>query len=181
MASIRMHLLLRNRQRNISLKCLLGVILISSPIRTGLQVHYVSASLVYWPHNSRLTLNKDCQVIKAIPLPESPLMDTTKPRPGNAVGFDVRPHRALKFGTEIRTPAMQAGLAKRRFSFRDVFTFLFAIFWIRQLESNPKSELDLLGITYLIHSWWRKHLISRNPKWTFHHVNQFELDLSHSA
>jgi IS1 family transposase len=33
----------------------------------------------------------------------------------------VRPHRALKFGKETRTPAMQAGLAKRRLSFRDVF------------------------------------------------------------
>ena len=34
----------------------------------------------------------------------------------------LRPHRALKFGKTIRTPAMQAGLAKKRLSFRDVFT-----------------------------------------------------------
>jgi IS1 family transposase len=34
----------------------------------------------------------------------------------------VRPHRALKFGKETRTPAMQAGLAKRRLTFRDVFS-----------------------------------------------------------
>jgi IS1 family transposase len=33
----------------------------------------------------------------------------------------VRPHRALKFGSETRTPAMQAGLASRRLTFRDVF------------------------------------------------------------
>jgi len=33
----------------------------------------------------------------------------------------ARPHRALKFGTETRTPAMQAGLTTRRLSFRDVF------------------------------------------------------------
>ncbi len=33
----------------------------------------------------------------------------------------ARPHRALKFGTEMRTPAMQAGLTTRRLSFRDVF------------------------------------------------------------
>jgi hypothetical protein len=33
----------------------------------------------------------------------------------------VRPHRALKFGREIRTPAMQAGLASRRLTFREVF------------------------------------------------------------
>ena len=31
------------------------------------------------------------------------------------------PHRALKFGREVRTPAMQAGLVSKRLSFRDVF------------------------------------------------------------
>jgi len=34
----------------------------------------------------------------------------------------VRPHMALRFGSEVRTPAMQAGLATRRLTFRDVFT-----------------------------------------------------------
>jgi hypothetical protein len=33
----------------------------------------------------------------------------------------VRAHRALKFGKETRMPAMQAALAKRRLTFRDVF------------------------------------------------------------
>jgi transposase-like protein len=33
----------------------------------------------------------------------------------------IRPHRALKFGTMMRTPAMQAGLASRRLRFRDIF------------------------------------------------------------
>ena len=33
----------------------------------------------------------------------------------------VRPHRALKFGRETRTPAMQAGLATRRLTLRDIF------------------------------------------------------------
>jgi transposase-like protein/IS1 family transposase len=33
------------------------------------------------------------------------------------------PHRGLKFGTETRTPAMQAGLTTRQLSFRDVFRF----------------------------------------------------------
>jgi IS1 family transposase len=33
----------------------------------------------------------------------------------------IRPHRALKFGREIRTPAMQAGLVTKRLSFREVF------------------------------------------------------------
>ena len=34
----------------------------------------------------------------------------------------LRPHGALKFGREVRTPAMQAGLTKKRLTFRDVFT-----------------------------------------------------------
>ena len=34
----------------------------------------------------------------------------------------VRPHMALKFGKTFRTPAMQAGLAKKKLSFREVFT-----------------------------------------------------------
>jgi len=33
----------------------------------------------------------------------------------------VRPHRALTFGKKTRTPAMQAGLARRPFTLRDVF------------------------------------------------------------
>ncbi len=31
------------------------------------------------------------------------------------------PHQALRFGRVTRTPAMQAGLASRRLSFRDIF------------------------------------------------------------
>ncbi len=34
----------------------------------------------------------------------------------------VRPHRALKFGREVRTPAMQAGLTTRRLAFREIFS-----------------------------------------------------------
>ncbi len=34
----------------------------------------------------------------------------------------VRPHRALKFGRETRTPAMQAGLVSKLFTWRDIFT-----------------------------------------------------------
>ena len=33
----------------------------------------------------------------------------------------IRPHRALKFGTMMRTPAMQAGLVSRRLRFHDIF------------------------------------------------------------
>ena len=33
----------------------------------------------------------------------------------------LRPHRALRFGAIMKTPAMQAGLTTRRLNFRDVF------------------------------------------------------------
>ncbi len=33
----------------------------------------------------------------------------------------VRPHQALRFGRETRTPAMQAGLARWRLAFREIF------------------------------------------------------------
>jgi hypothetical protein len=34
----------------------------------------------------------------------------------------ARPHRALKFGREVRTPAVQAGLTKRCLTFREIFS-----------------------------------------------------------
>ena len=34
----------------------------------------------------------------------------------------IRPHRALRFGRETRTPAMQAGLVSPRLALRDIFT-----------------------------------------------------------
>ena len=45
----------------------------------------------------------------------------------------IRPHSALKFGAEVRTPAKQAGLVGRNLSFRDIFSlnrvlFLFSLF-----------------------------------------------------
>ncbi|NVM55099.1 MAG: hypothetical protein HWN66_15445 [Candidatus Helarchaeota archaeon] len=43
----------------------------------------------------------------------------------------VRPHSALKFGDETRTPAMQTGLVKKQLSFREIFTAFEIIFrWI---------------------------------------------------
>ena len=41
----------------------------------------------------------------------------------------VRPHGALKFGRETRTPAMQAGLATRRLTLRDIFVSLRHVVW----------------------------------------------------
>ncbi len=43
----------------------------------------------------------------------------------------VRPHGALKFGREIRTPAMQAGLTTRRLTFRDIFFATTIPLWLR--------------------------------------------------
>ena len=43
----------------------------------------------------------------------------------------VRPHGALKFGREIRTPAMQAGLTIRRLTFRDIFLATTIPLWAR--------------------------------------------------
>ncbi len=40
-----------------------------------------------------------------------------------------RPHSSLRFGSVVRTPAMQAGLASRRLSFRDIFTARIAPVW----------------------------------------------------
>jgi IS1 family transposase len=34
----------------------------------------------------------------------------------------VRPHRALRFGAEVRTPAVQAGLTTRRITLREIFS-----------------------------------------------------------
>ena len=34
----------------------------------------------------------------------------------------VRPHRALTFGKQMLTPAMQAGLVSKRLTFRHIFT-----------------------------------------------------------
>ena len=54
----------------------------------------------------------------------------------------VRPHGALKFGRETRTPAMQAVLATRRLTFREVFVCM------------PPSVLVSIGaITCAVPSW----------------------------
>ena len=43
----------------------------------------------------------------------------------------VRPHGALKFGREIRTPAMQASLTTRRLTFRDIFFATTIPLWLQ--------------------------------------------------
>ena len=61
----------------------------------------------------------------------------------------LRPHRALKFGKMRRTPAMQAGLAQKRLSFRDVFTrqatFLFFFLMVVVVRY---ARLDLRSVQF---------------------------------
>ena len=67
----------------------------------------------------------------------------------------VRPHSALRFGKAVRTPAMQAGLAKKRLSFRDVFTsqVAFFLFFLMVLVARyAKSDLRSVQFGY-----WRGH------------------------
>ncbi len=63
----------------------------------------------------------------------------------------IRPHLALKFGKEIRTPTMQAGIMAKKLSFRDIFTwqellFLCLLIWmlIQQEKLTRKGESDML-------------------------------------
>ena len=60
----------------------------------------------------------------------------------------LRPHRALKFGRETRTPAMQAGLVSAPMNWNDIFTapaalyaFLLAVVRVpvavRLMETSP--------------------------------------------
>ena len=54
----------------------------------------------------------------------------------------VRPHSALRFGKVTRTPAMQAGLAAKQLSFRDVFMARLAAarFAVARLRAVPNHE-----------------------------------------
>jgi hypothetical protein len=62
-----------------------------------------------------------------------------------------RPHRALKFGREVRTPAMQAGLTRRQLTFRDIFeagiAFLVSkIFIFARFETARPVGLSIRGV-----------------------------------
>jgi hypothetical protein len=55
----------------------------------------------------------------------------------------VQPHSALKFGEEMWTPTMQAGLVKKQISFREIFTavairFLWFSMFLRTLVREEK-------------------------------------------
>ena len=52
----------------------------------------------------------------------------------------VRPHRALRFGREIRTPAMQAGLANRRLTFREVLVCMLTLLVVNVTMAFGRSR-----------------------------------------
>jgi len=47
--------------------------------------------------------------------------------------YFVRPHRTLKFGREVRPPAMQAGLIKRSLTLREIFS-LRLLLWRQRMS-----------------------------------------------
>jgi hypothetical protein len=53
----------------------------------------------------------------------------------------VRPHMALKFGREMRTPAIQAGLTTRRLTLREIFPPAILL-W---LSEKSVRTIDCLG------------------------------------
>jgi hypothetical protein len=66
----------------------------------------------------------------------------------------IRPHMALKFGELVKTPAIQAGLASKRISFREVFTTLFILFFIAYFANI--ADWILAGLEKAI---WKNHFI----------------------
>ena len=62
----------------------------------------------------------------------------------------VRPHGALKFGRETRTPAMQAGLATRRLTLRDIFVSVrHVILWLSGARVFADSRRTAAVVTYM--------------------------------
>ena len=62
----------------------------------------------------------------------------------------VRPHGALKFGRETRTPAMQAGLATRRLTLRDIFVSVrHVILWLSDARVFADSRRTAAVVMYM--------------------------------
>jgi len=56
----------------------------------------------------------------------------------------IRPHRTLKFGNLVKTPAMQAGIVSRRLFFREIFTARLVIFLCALVRvNNHRNVLDI--------------------------------------
>jgi transposase-like protein len=72
----------------------------------------------------------------------------------------MRPHLALKFGRLVKTPAMQAGIAAERISFRDVFTSFFLFFmFARYCRFNLDRSWQALWMKFSI----QQHLPDKAP------------------
>jgi hypothetical protein len=54
----------------------------------------------------------------------------------------LRPHLALKFGQQTRTPAMQAGLVSKRLTFRDISSFVQTFLCLITIVSLFKSPVS---------------------------------------
>ena len=62
----------------------------------------------------------------------------------------VRPHRALKFGREVRTPAMQAGLTRRRLTLREIFSSMMVF----RASKNGLFLLFNSAPSVRVADWW---------------------------
>ena len=56
----------------------------------------------------------------------------------------VRPHMALKFGREMRTPAIQAGLTTRRLTLREIFPSAMLFGFSEKLKFGQSTVLVMV-------------------------------------
>jgi hypothetical protein len=59
----------------------------------------------------------------------------------------VRPHRALKFGGEMRTPAMQAALTTRRLTLREIFPPAMLLWLSEEVKFGQSTVLVIVDET----------------------------------
>jgi len=65
------------------------------------------------------------------------------------LSLPVRPRRAPKFGKQMLTPAMQAGIVSKRLSFRDIFTAVATLFLcvvVLLLRESCREQDESLGL-----------------------------------
>jgi hypothetical protein len=62
----------------------------------------------------------------------------------------MRPHRALKFGGEMRTPAMQAGLTTRRLTLREIFPSAMALWVSKRVAFGQSTTLVIVNETPML-------------------------------
>ena len=59
----------------------------------------------------------------------------------------VRPHMALKFGREMRTPAIQAGLTTRRLTLREIFPQALLLWFSEKVKFGQSTVLVVVDET----------------------------------